>query len=97
MIGKFLTSPTGKIMLSIIWGFGLAALFRRACNGRSCIVYMAPHPSDIQGRVFKHGEKCYKYSMKRSNCDTVEDNNVHVDKNVTVNKNNNKNNNKKKH
>ena len=92
MIGKLLTSPSGKIVISIIWGLGLAALFRRACNGRSCIVYMGPHPSNVQGKVFKHGEKCHKYSMKRSNCDSVDDNNVYVDKDVHANnKNNNKN------
>ena len=84
MFSKILSSPTGRVVLSIIWGLGLAALFRRACNGRSCIVYMSPHPSEVQGKVFKHDEKCYKYSMKRSNCDSVEDNNVRVDKSVKI-------------
>ena len=28
----------GKIIISIIWGLGLAALFRRVCKGRNCIV-----------------------------------------------------------
>jgi len=84
MFLKILSSPIAKVILSIVWGLGLAALFRRACNGRSCIVYMGPHPSDIQGKVFKHSDKCYKYSMKRANCDPIEDNNVHVDKEVSL-------------
>jgi len=28
----------GKIIISVIWGLGLAALFRRVCEGRNCIV-----------------------------------------------------------
>jgi hypothetical protein len=84
MLGKFLTSPTGKIFMSILWGLGLAALFRRACNGRSCIVYKAPHPNMIQGKIFRHEDTCYKYNTKRSNCDTVEENNVQLDKNVEI-------------
>ena len=82
MLSKILTSPTGKVIISIIWGLGLAALFKRACNGRSCIVYKGPHPSLVHGKVFQHGEKCYKYSMKRSNCDQVDENKVYLDKEV---------------
>ena len=29
--------PFLKIVISIIWGLGLAAIFRRACKGRDCI------------------------------------------------------------
>tara|TARA_Y100000389_G_C16991004_1_gene284911 strand:- start:130 stop:411 length:282 start_codon:yes stop_codon:yes gene_type:complete len=88
MIGKFLSSPTGKVFMSILWGLGLTALFRRACKGRSCIVYKGPHPSTINGRVFKHDGKCYKYNTKRANCDTVEENNVQLDRDIKVNKHN---------
>jgi len=87
MLGKFLSSPTGKVFVSILWGLGLAALFRRACSGRSCIVYKGPHPSFIQGHVFKHDEQCYKYNAKRANCDTVEENNVKLERNIEIKNN----------
>ena len=86
MLGKFLSSPTGKIFMSILWGLGLAALFRRACKGRSCIVYKAPHPSTINGKVFRYDEQCYKYNTKRANCDTVDENNVQLDRNIDIKK-----------
>lgn len=90
MLGKFLSSPTGKVFMSILWGLGLAALFRRACNGRSCIIYKAPHPSIIQGNIFKHEGQCYRYNTKRANCDTVDENNVTLEKNTDIiNKTNN--------
>ena len=84
MLGKLLLSPTGKVVMSVVWGLGLAALFRRACTGRSCIVYKSPHPSKIQGRVFKHEGQCYRYNTRRTNCDTVEENNVHLDRDVNI-------------
>ena len=88
MLGKFLSSPTGKIFMSILWGLGLAALFRRACNGRSCIVYKGPHPSIIHGKVFKYDGACYKYNTKRANCDTVKENNVQLERNIDIKKHN---------
>jgi len=88
MLGKFLSSPTGKIFMSILWGLGLAALFRRACNGRSCIVYKGPHPSMIHGKVFRHDGKCYKYNTKRANCDTVKENNVQLERDIDIKKHN---------
>ena len=87
MIVKFLASPTGKVLMSVIWGLGLAALFRRACNGRSCIVYKGARPSLIQGKVFKYDGKCYKYNTKRANCDTVSENNVELDENIDIKNN----------
>ena len=37
---KLLQSKTGMMLISIIWGFGLACVFRQACKDRKCIVYM---------------------------------------------------------
>jgi hypothetical protein len=79
MIQKILDSKIGRIVLSVIWGLGLSALFRRACTGRSCIVYKSPNPNKIQGKVFKYDEKCYKYAPKKANCDKVEENNVQIE------------------
>ena len=45
---KFLHSQSGKILISILWGFGLACLFRKVCRGRNCIIYNAPDPNEIK-------------------------------------------------
>jgi hypothetical protein len=63
-----LASPTGKIILSIIWGIGLATLFRQACNGRDCIIVTSPHLSDVQGKVYKFQDKCYTYEPSARSC-----------------------------
>lgn len=57
-----------KIILGILWGFGLACIFRQACNGRNCIVYKAPKPSDIKNNIYSHDEKCYKYESVTTDC-----------------------------
>jgi len=66
-----LETRTGKIIMSIILGLGLSALFRRACKGRNCIVKKAPNPDDIKGKIFKFADKCYSYKNESSGC--VED------------------------
>lgn len=68
-----LQSETGKIVLSMLWGFGLACLFQRACKGRNCIIYKAPPPSDVQKQVFRFGGKCYKYTPHAVSCNVPAD------------------------
>lgn len=65
---KLLESKTGIILLSIVWGFGLACLFRQACKERKCIVYSAPNLQHMKESIFKHGKKCYKYAVETTTC-----------------------------
>jgi hypothetical protein len=57
-----------KIILGMLWGFGLACIFRKACNGRNCVIYKAPNPSDVQNQVYSFEEKCYKYKTETVSC-----------------------------
>jgi len=57
-----------KIVLGILWGFGLACIFRSACNGRKCIIYKAPKQSDVINNVYNYEEKCYKYNTIVTEC-----------------------------
>ena len=77
-IKRILNSNTGKIILSVIWGFGLAALFRRACVGRKCIIYKGPHPNQIKDRVFRYGNKCYKYQPQVAKCKKDDEENIKI-------------------
>ena len=58
---RLLTTPTGKILLSIILGLGLATLFRNTCTDDKCIVFNGPVIEDIEDKTFKHNNKCFKY------------------------------------
>ena len=68
IIDDFIGSRKGRIILSIIWGLGLAALFRKVCKGRNCIVLRAPDTSDIKGKIYRFEDKCYKFNPKITSC-----------------------------
>lgn len=58
----------GQIIISIIWGLGLATLFRKVCKGRNCIVIEGPNPSELNDKIFLFNSKCYKYKSENTNC-----------------------------
>ena len=65
---KFLKSENTKIVLGIIWGLGIACIFRCACEGRKCIIYKSPNPLDIENKIYSHKEKCYTYDTSETAC-----------------------------
>ncbi len=73
MIGKILESYIGRIVISAILGFGLAALFRRVCEGNNCIIIKSPPRSEIEGKVFSFNQKCYNYKAESTKCTTNSD------------------------
>jgi hypothetical protein len=67
-LSKFVHSVTGKYIMSIILGLGLATLFRQACKGNNCIVKQAPSLAEIQDKTFKIDGKCYKIESSAVSC-----------------------------
>ena len=65
---RLLYSPLGQTFISILLGFGIATLFRKACNKRNCLVFQAAPLSKIKGQVFKYDNKCYKFTSKAESC-----------------------------
>ena len=68
MIHKFLKSRKGMIIISIIWGIGLASLFRKGCANNRCIVIKGPNPEEVSKSIYKSKGKCYKYSPYITKC-----------------------------
>lgn len=56
------------ILFSLIWGFGLACLFRKVCNDRTCIIYKAPNVKYVQDNTWKYNDKCYKFNAITTKC-----------------------------
>ena len=67
-IDNMLLSKEGRIVLSIVWGLGLATLFRKVCVGRSCIVIKAPNLKKIENNVYGFDGKCYKFNPEITRC-----------------------------
>ena len=68
-LSKLLHTETGKIVMSVLLGLGLASLFRSVCKGKNCRVFKGPSLEDIKNKIYKHDNKCYKYVHSSTNCD----------------------------
>lgn len=67
-LGKFVHTETGKYIMSVLLGFGLASLFRKVCEGKQCLIFTAPHLDQIQDKIHKYDNKCYKYVSESTKC-----------------------------
>ena len=67
-LSKFLHTESGKILMSIILGLGLATLFKTVCKDKNCIIYKAPPIDDIDDKIYKFQNKCYTYKNVSVKC-----------------------------
>jgi hypothetical protein len=67
-LDKLLHTQSGRYLMSILLGFGLATLFRSTCKGKNCIVFRAPPLEDVEDKIFEFNSKCYKYKHKMESC-----------------------------
>jgi hypothetical protein len=68
---RLLNTEVGVMFISILLGFGLATMFRKACEGKNCINFNGPVINEIDGRTYKYGEYCYKYKLEAAPCDST--------------------------
>jgi len=65
---QLLDDKHGSIIISIILGLGLSAIFRKACKNGKCIVLRGPKPKELKGDVYYWYDKCIKYEVVPSKC-----------------------------
>lgn len=65
---KFVHSDRGKIIMSILLGFGLASLFRTVCKDNNCITFHAPPLDEFNDKIYKNKGKCVKYVPVATKC-----------------------------
>ena len=68
---RLLNTEMGRFFISVLLGLGVATLFRQVCTGDKCLTFNGPVISDIDDKIYKHDEKCYKYSTKSAKCDPI--------------------------
>jgi hypothetical protein len=68
-LAKFVHSETGKYVMSILLGFGLATLFRQVCVGKNCTNYFAPPVEEIDDQTYKFDDNCFKLQKNAVKCD----------------------------
>jgi len=67
-LGRFLHTQTGKLLMSLLLGFGLASLFRVSCKDYNCIEFKAPSIEEIKDKIFKVNNKCVMYEPELTKC-----------------------------
>lgn len=70
---KFVHSETGRYIMSILLGFGLATLFRQVCIGPNCTTYNAPPIQEIDDQTYKFDDACYKLQKSAVKCDSTKE------------------------
>lgn len=71
-VKAILDSKMGSIVISIILGLGLAAMFRKACKDNRCIMIKGPKMEDVDKYYYKINSDCYKYSPVITECNEQE-------------------------
>lgn len=66
-----LNTTLGQFFISVLLGLGLAALFRKVCKDKNCMQFKGPILSEVESKTFKHGNKCYTYSIEPVACDKM--------------------------
>jgi len=61
-------TETGKYLMSILLGFGLASLFRTVCKDQNCIIFHAPPLDNFKDKIYKNNGKCMKYNPVATKC-----------------------------
>lgn len=67
-LSKFVNSVTGRNLMSIILGLGLATFFRQMCSGKNCTITKAPPLDEIDDKIYKFDGKCYKLEKNAEKC-----------------------------
>jgi hypothetical protein len=67
-VTKILNDRFGSILVSVILGLGLAAVFRRVCHGDGCVVVRAPDAKELAENVYKTDSSCYRYTPNLVPC-----------------------------
>lgn len=67
-LGRFVHTESGKLIMSILLGFGLASLFRTVCKKKNCMIFHAPPIEELKDKIYKNNGKCVKYSQVATKC-----------------------------
>jgi hypothetical protein len=68
MINNLLKNDTGKLIISVLIGLGIASLFKKVCVDENCLIIKSHPKEQIEGQIFKNGDKCVLYNSESLKC-----------------------------
>jgi hypothetical protein len=66
-LSNYVHTPIGKIVISVLFGIGLASLFKDDCRGKHCAVKIGPTLDELK-QTYKLDGKCYKVVTEPVTC-----------------------------
>ena len=69
-LGRFVHTETGRYIMSMILGFGLASLFRTVCKDKNCLIFHAPPLDQFKDKIYKNDGECVKYNYVATRCNS---------------------------
>lgn len=64
-LDKFLYTKFGRVLMSILLGFGLASMMRKVCKSGECFRFDAPKYEDaVKGKTFQYNGVCYQFELQ---------------------------------
>lgn len=70
-VRKFIQSDYGKLIISVILGFGLSTLFRKTCTKKKCMHFKGPSLEKIKGQTYEYDDKCYQFKPNPVKCSST--------------------------
>ena len=73
IVNNLMYTERGNIILSIIFGLGIATIFRKFCSGKNCYDFIGPEHDDLKNSIYSYdsnNNKCYKVDQKITSCDS---------------------------
>jgi hypothetical protein len=67
IIDRLFYNQMGQILISALFGISLALIFNRVCK-ENCTLYFAPQYDEINNKIFKLEDVCYKYNTVNVAC-----------------------------
>ena len=63
-----LKNPNTITIVSFMWGFAIAIVLFRHCADGHCYVIQGPAKKDIENKIYKIEDSCYKMEPKATKC-----------------------------
>ncbi len=67
-VKKLLSSDSGSLFISILLGLGLASVFRKVCNDRSCLIIQKIPVENLKDKTLRKNGRCYRWVPETVAC-----------------------------
>jgi hypothetical protein len=65
---QLIQTDKGKVMISVILGFGVATLFRKSCSEEECIQFKGPKLNKVKENIYNYDNQCYQFTPQPVKC-----------------------------